>query len=213
MEDVSSTIEAEARQAWMRGDMETTATIVYEAYGREIYSFLLAQFRRTSSADDVFSQFNEDFWRGLPSFAWRCSIRAWCYRIARNAAHRHRRAPQNNPRRNIAVSTFPLSDALVQRARTSTRPHLRTEIKDEFQRLRDKLAPEDRDLLILRVDRNLAWSDVAHAMLSADNPADEETLRKKEQALRQRYSEVKKKLKALAIETGLLEPSSPKESG
>lgn len=195
----------------MSGDMEAAATIIYEAYSRELYSFLLAQFSSTASVEDVFSQFNEDFWRGLPNFGWRCSVRAWCYRLLRNAAHRYRRYPGNQARRRVPVSALPWSEAAVQRARTSTRPHLRTEVKDRFQRLREKLAPEDRDLLILRVDRNLSWHDVAHAMLSPEQPTDDETLRKKEAALRQRYSDVKKRLKVLAVEAGLLQPRQ--ESG
>jgi RNA polymerase sigma-70 factor (ECF subfamily) len=202
--EVDETTEALAKQACERGDFEGAATIVYDAYGREIYSFLLSQFQRSSGADDVFSQFNEDFWRGLPRFGWRCSIRAWCYQLARNASHRHRRSPHNDGRRHLPLGSSSWAAKLLETARTSTRPHLKTEIKDEFQRLRDKLTREDQDLLILRVDRGLSWHDVAHAMLSAEQATDHETLRRKELALRQRYSEVKKRLRLLAIEAGLL---------
>ncbi len=41
-------------------------------------------------------------------------------------------------------------------------------------------------------------------MLSPDQPPEAAVLSKKEAALRQRYAEVKKRLKALAIEAGLL---------
>jgi len=204
VEEKESDVESATREAWQRGEMDQTATIVYEAYGTEIYGFLLAQFRGDpTSADDVFSQFNEDFWCGLPAFRWRCSIRAWCYALARSAASRHRRSPHNQQARRAPASQGPWL-AAIARARTSTLPHLRTEVKDEFQRLREKLAPEDVDLLILRVDRNLPWRDIAHAMLAADEPADDDTVHRKEAALRQRFSEIKRRLKTLAIESGLL---------
>jgi hypothetical protein len=61
--------------------------------------------------------------------------------------------------------------------------------------------------LILRVDRNMPWREVAHAMLSDEQPTDDETVRRKEAALRQQYVELKKRLKALAIELGLLDPN------
>jgi len=203
--DEMSQVEETAREAWSRGDMAATATLVYEEYGTEIYSFLLAQFPgQASSADDVFSQFSEDFWCGLPSFGWRCSLRAWCYKVARSAASRYRRTPDNQRGRRVPVSSAPWVDAFIQRTRTTTQPHLRTDVKDEFHRLREKLAEEDRDLLILRVDRGLAWRDIAYAMLGVDQPADNEAILRKEAALRQRYSEVKKRLKALAIDSGLL---------
>jgi RNA polymerase sigma-70 factor (ECF subfamily) len=207
MTDYAET-EAGAREAWDRGAMEGAATVVYEAYGKEIYSFLLARFHNPSSADDVFSQFTEDFWRGLPQFGWRCSIRVWCYTLARNAASNYSRAPVNRAARRASFNSACL-DAFAARVRASTRPpYMRTDIKDGFQRLREQLSFEDRDLLILRVDRDLPWRDVAYAMLGPEQPTDEDTLRKKEAALRQRYVEVKKRLKNLAIESGLLEDHS-----
>jgi RNA polymerase sigma-70 factor (ECF subfamily) len=204
MEENESPTEVLARQAWARQDFETAATIVYEGYGRELYSFLLAQFPNTASADDVFSQFSEDFWRGLPGFGWRCSIRAWCYQVVRNAANRHRRAPHNDKKRHTPLSQSPWVDAALQSQRTNTRPHQQTEVKNEFQRLRERLAPEEQELLILRVDRNLSWHEVAHAMLGLEQSADEAQVRKKEAALRQRYTELKKRLRELATEAGLL---------
>ena len=121
---------------------------------------------------------------------------------SRSAACRLRRAPLNRRNRRVPLSAVPWLDNLVDQTRTTTQPHLRTDVKDEFQKLRDKLSPEDRDLLILRIDRNLSWRDVAHAMLEAD--VDDEQARNAESALRQRFVEVKKRLKRLAVEAGLL---------
>ena len=77
-------------------------------------------------------------------------------------------------------------------------------MKDQFQRLRERLAEDERDLLILRVDRELSWRDVAHAMLGPDDSPDEERVRRFEVTLRQRFTEVKRKLRELAEEEGLL---------
>ncbi|MET0409739.1 MAG: sigma-70 family RNA polymerase sigma factor [Polyangiaceae bacterium] len=205
MEEQGRSTEGLAEAAWRAGDFEAAATIVLEAYGAELYSFVLAQFRGSQDpADDVFSSFREDFWRGLPKFGWRCSMRAWCYRLARNAAHHFRRAPHNQRARRVPLSQSAFLDELVQRARTTTQPHLRSEVKDEFQRLREQLSQEEQDLLVLRVDRNLPWTDVAHAMLSHGDPSDEELMRRYEASLRQRFAEVKKRLRRLAQDAGLL---------
>jgi len=203
-EPVSET-ERSAEAACRSQDYRAAITIVMESYGTEIYSFLLAQFRGdVGAADDVFSAFTEDLWRGLPKFQWRCSIRAWCYKLARSGVSRFRRSPHNKANRRVPLSEAPFLEELVQPARTSTLPHLRTDVKDRFEELRDKLSPEDRDLLILRVDRNLPWRDIAYAMQSSEQTLEDDQLKKLEAALRQRFAGVKDRLKRLAQDAGLL---------
>jgi RNA polymerase sigma-70 factor, ECF subfamily len=204
-EEPTSESERAAEAACKSQDYRAAIVVVMEAYGTEIYSFLLAQFRGdVGSADDVFSGFTEDLWRGLPKFQWRCSVRAWCYKLARTGVSRFRRAPHNKANRRIPLSEAPFLDELVQPARTSTRPHLRTDVKDQFEELREKLSAEDRDLLILRVDRDLPWRDIAHAMQSSEAALDDEQIKKLEAALRQRFAGIKERLKRLAQEAGLL---------
>jgi RNA polymerase sigma-70 factor (ECF subfamily) len=198
-----SAIEVAARMRWQGGDYQSCATVVFDGYGAELYSFLVARFHgNTSHADEAFSEFSEDFWRALPKFGWRCSIRAWCYKLTRSAAYRLQRSPLNQRGRRLSLSSVPWLDGVADQARTTTLPHFRTEVKDEFQKLRDKLSPEDQDLLILRVDRDLSWRDVAHALQDTD--VEEELDRGTEAVLRQRFVEVKKRLKRLANEAGLL---------
>jgi RNA polymerase sigma-70 factor, ECF subfamily len=198
-------LESSAREACDAGDHRRAATLVLEGYGNEIHAFLLARLRGDEgTVDEIFSDFAEDFWRGLPAFEWRCSVRGWCYRLARNAAHRFRRSPQNRGDRRVPLSENPFVEQLVHGVRTRTQPYLRSEVKDAFQKLREQLSPEDQDLLILRVNRKLAWRDVAHALLAEDEAADEVRVRRLEVALRQRLTEVKQRLRELAIEAGLL---------
>src|SRR5688572_4069247 len=121
VDDPHRSTEELAEDAWRRQDFKATATIVLDAYGAELYSFVLAQFHRSwDEADDVFSTFREDLWRGLPGFQWRCSIRAWSYRLARNAVSRYRRAPQNRRARHVSLEDASFLDDAVDRARTST---------------------------------------------------------------------------------------------
>ena len=80
--------EQDPRRAWDDGDLRAVATLALERYGPEILGVLAVQLRSTSDAADVFSLFAEDLWRGLPGFQWRCSLRAWAHRVARNAAVR-----------------------------------------------------------------------------------------------------------------------------
>ncbi len=204
---MADAVEAEhgVLDACKRGDYETAASLALEAFGPEIYGFLVAQFGgQTGPADDVFSDFSEDLWNSLATFEWRCSVRAWSYRLARSASSRYRRAAHNRADRRVSITSSQIVRTMVDRARTSTRPYLRSDVKTEFQRLREKLGPEDQDLLVLRVDRGLSWREVAVAMQGSSEPIDDDSLRRVETALRQRFVEVKKRLKRLAEEAGLL---------
>jgi RNA polymerase sigma-70 factor, ECF subfamily len=206
METGSDSTEGTANQLWHAGDHDGVARLVLSRYGGELFGFLLAQFSgRPADADEVFADFTEDFWRGLPGFQWRCSIRAWCYKLARSAASRYRSSPPNQTRRRVALDAGAGQlGALVDEVRTRTQLHLRTEVKDKVRELREQLSQADQDLLTLRIDRQLSWRDVVHAMSAGVEPLDEDEQRRQELALRQRFVEMKKRLRSLAISAGLL---------
>jgi RNA polymerase sigma-70 factor, ECF subfamily len=197
-------VDEPGRGAWDRSDYGGATTEVFAAYGAELYGFLLAQFRGESShADEVFAAFSEDFWKGLPAFQWRSSIRAWCYKVARSAASRYRRSPHNRPKRQIPLSAQEQLMELAAISRATTLMHHRSEVKDKVRELREQLGQDDQDLLILRVDRGLSWREVAQAM-AEDDAAEEDALRKLEVAVRKRFEAVTKRLKVLAENAGLL---------
>jgi RNA polymerase sigma-70 factor (ECF subfamily) len=180
--------------------MGQAATAAVEGYGPEILGFLVAILKDEPAASDVFSQFCEDLWNGLPNFRWQSTFRTWAYTLARHAAQRYLRAPHR--RRNMPLSQQALAE-VEQKVRTSTLSYLRTEVKEGVARLRESLDREDQALLILRVDRGLAWNDIAEIML--DEAPSREGIARKAAALRKRFERVKDHLKELAREQGLLE--------
>ena len=80
--------EADLRRLWNAGDFEAVTTLALERYGPEILGALAAYMRSGSDAKEAFSLFAEDLWRGVSEFRWQCTLRAWAYRIAYNAAAR-----------------------------------------------------------------------------------------------------------------------------
>src|SRR3954467_7132745 len=96
--------EAEIRSAWETRDFAGAATLALEVYGAEIYSFIRARLRSTSEADEAFSMFAEDLWKGLAGFGFRSTVRGWLYALARNAANRHAASPQRRASRNVPLS-------------------------------------------------------------------------------------------------------------
>jgi RNA polymerase sigma-70 factor (ECF subfamily) len=200
---MSEDIETAVRAHCDRHDFDAATTAALRGYGQEIFSFLMARMRAEDSAADVFSATCENLWSTMAAFEWRCSMRTWIYKLARSAAAKYERTPANRRERRMGLSQV---SELVDQARSRTMAHLRTEVKDEFQRLREELDPEDQTLLILRVDRSLDWNEIARIVEDDDNnTADDEQLKRAAARLRQRFQTLKKRLRELAGERGLLD--------
>jgi RNA polymerase sigma-70 factor (ECF subfamily) len=197
---------AEAEQAirslHASGDLDGATTLAVETYGPELYGFLHALARDDDLAAEAFSTFAEDLWKGLPRFRWESSLRTWAYALARNALHRVRRDPARRAGRNVPLSQTGAMSGLVQAMRTATSPYLRTDVKDQFEVLREQLDPEDHALLILRIDRQMSWRDIARAMPS-DTDA-ETDVERRAATLRKRFERAKALLRELAERSGLI---------
>ena len=206
IDDVAERARAEAeirgRVTAGRGDDATTAT--RELSGAEVYGFHHALARDEDLASEVFSRWSEDVWKGLGTFRWDASLRTWVYALARNALHRLRRDPRRRPDRNLALSETSAVLRLVDRVRTQTVPFLRTEVKDELRALRDALDPDDHALLVLRLDRRMAWKDIARALAEETDDSSAVEIERRAGALRKRFERAKDQLRTLATERGLL---------
>ena len=171
----------------------TTATL--QRYGVELLGFLRALARHDDLATEAFAELGEDIWKGLPQFRWEASLRSWLYTLARNALAQLRRDPRRRIDHNLPLSIAPEMAAVV---RTVTLGIQRTEVKDEFRVLREQLDPEEHEILLLRLDRGLAWKDIARILGGAGS------VDARAATLRKRFERAKERLRKLAIEHGLI---------
>jgi RNA polymerase sigma-70 factor, ECF subfamily len=198
-------IEATVRDVFDQGDYDRAATLVIESFGPEILGFLAARMRSESDAYEVFSEFCEDLWRGLPGFEWRCSVRAWAYTLALRASSRFARAPHRRPGHNVPLSQATAVQRLAARTRSRTFPNMPPEAPDRLRALRERLPEEDQALLILRVDKGLSWRELALVLSPADSHhvASNEDLDREAARLRKRFQLIKQKLRDWAAAEGL----------
>jgi len=197
--------ELAVRAAFDQGAHDLAATQAIELYGHEIFSFIGSQLREAHAASDAFSDFSELFWRTLPRFEWRCSLRTWMYLLARRALSRERRDARKRNRHETELSRASALPEAVVRARTQTAAHLRTAVKDQFQSLRAELSEEDQIVLVLRVDRGLSWNELAEVMLGAEEAPTAAQLTTEAARLRKRFQLAKEHLRKRAEEAGLVE--------
>jgi RNA polymerase sigma-70 factor, ECF subfamily len=184
-------VEALVLEHFDRGDLDAAATAAIEGYGPGIYGYLCSLLDE-DDARDAFSLFAEDLWRGLDGFRRESSVRAWAYRLAWHAAARFSRETWRKRRERLPSSAASRLAASVASASALGGR------RDRLAQLRAQLTPEERTLLVLRVDRELEWEEVAE-VLRADG-VDVSTA-----ALRKRFERLKERLAELARAQGLLD--------
>lgn len=196
-----SVVDAEARirAEHEAGNLTEAASLALGTYGPELLGYLVAVLRDRQRAGDVFSDLSEMMWSALPRFEWRSSMRTWLYVLARRAIARHLRTGKRQPGGKPISQVTEIAD----RVRTQTLPHLRTEVKDRFAEIRAELATEDQMLLVLRIDRELSWKDIARVF--ADDDVDDATLARESARLRKRFQLLKDDLRQRAVAAGLIE--------
>lgn len=202
-------IERRIADALSASDWRAATTLILEEYGGEVLGFL-ASMHRDGDAEEVFSLFAEAIWRGAPSFEQRSSARTWAYAVARRVSLMHRRSTRRRAQRFTPFGDDPALADVEERVRTETLTFMRTETRSRLAALRDALPVEDQMLLMLRVDRRLAWDELAHALADTESPLDEADTKRAAARLRKRFQIVKDRLRDAAREAGLLkdEPDS-----
>jgi RNA polymerase sigma-70 factor, ECF subfamily len=175
-----------------RAEVDEAATAALQALGPAVLGYLAALLGEDDGRE-VFSLVAEDVWRGLPGFRFECSLRAWIFRLAWRAASRFQRDPWR--RRAEPLPSGLASRRAASIAAASDLPGGR---RDALRALRRLLTPEEQTLLVLRVDRELEWPEVAEVLSGAGPPVDPAALRK-------RFERLKDRLATLARAEGLLE--------
>jgi RNA polymerase sigma-70 factor (ECF subfamily) len=188
-------VEAEIAHLLETRDLPAAAAAIVRRYGPAILGYLAALARDADRADDVFSQFCEDLWCGLPAFRRDASVRTWVYKLAWHAWLRNEREAYRRRGRSLATEEI---SRLAAEVRSTTALYLRSGAKDAVARLREQLTPAEQSLLVLRIDRGLSWSEVASVMSTPEEQLDPQTVAK-------RFQRVKARLRQLAEAAGLLE--------
>lgn len=188
LDDQEVELDARVAACLDGGDEAGAATQVIRALGGKILGYLAAVMRDQAAAHEVFSVFCEDLWRGMSGFR-RGSVRGWAYRIAWHAAARHLRDPARKRTRPLVTAE---AEQLAAEVRSTTALHLRPSAADALAELRAALDPEDQTLLILRIDRDLSWAEVAAVF---GEP---------EATLRKRFERLKERLRKEASARGLI---------
>lgn len=188
-------LEAQLRSLCDAHDWSGATTSAIRGYGPEILGYLVAVVGSETDAGDAFALWSENVWKGVRGFRWASTFRTWAYTVARHALSR---LSQPRQRRTVPLDDSPQLLEIAEQVRSSTLVHLRTEAKDKLAQVREQLDPDDRTLLVLRIDRRLAWTEIARVMAGEEMP--EAELKAFSAALRKRFERAKDRLRKLIAE-------------
>lgn len=188
------TLEARVQALVAGGRDRDAAALAIQELGPQVLAYLASLLRNDGDAREVFAQFAEDLWKGLPGFRGDASLRGWAYRIAWHASARYARDPYRQRGRRLETRE---ASALAAEILSTLGDELWR--ADRMSALRSRLSPEEQTLLILRVDRDLPWREVALVLAEDGRPTPTEA------ALRKRFERLKEKLGRAARDEGLMD--------
>jgi RNA polymerase sigma-70 factor, ECF subfamily len=177
-------IAERVRAALARGEQREAATEAIRGYAAQVGGLLRALLKDDDDAADAFSLFAENVWTSIASFRGESTFRGWAYGIAWHAASRIARDPYRRRRRTLPSAEV---SALVASVTSSSRgaPGGR---HDRFDTLRDALEPEEKLLLVLRIERELSWEEVAHVLTAGGEDVSEAAARKRFERLKEKLA-------------------------
>jgi DNA-directed RNA polymerase specialized sigma24 family protein len=171
------------RDSLSRGDLRQAVGMTIDRYGPELFGFLVGVLGQLEASETAYAHATLQIASELAEFRWRCSLRAWTYWIARRelADRRRRGGTRQSP---SVKSPDPVTTE-------SNRPV-------GVSLLRRSLREEDRELLILCVDRRLDWRELAITALGEDAPLD--LLDRESHRLRSRVDEVLRDIRRRSLQ-------------
>lgn len=143
-----------------------------DAHAAPVFRFITLHVGDSDAAEDVLQETFLAAWRGASSFRGPGSARSWLLSIARRAALRQGRKRAGEPRNSASLDAVPL-DVLAREAGWGNDPsgeERRLEVKELVEAGFAHLAPEDREILLLRDLEGFSGEETA-ALLGLSLPA------------------------------------------
>jgi RNA polymerase sigma-70 factor (ECF subfamily) len=137
----------------VNGDLEEFGKL-YDLYAKKIYQFIYFKVHHKETAEDLVSTTFMKALEGIQKFDQRkASFKTWLYSIARNSVIDHYRADR---------PTADIEDALGIRSSEDIERDTDMQMKIEsVEKYMERLKPEQRELVLLRVWEGLSFKEIA----------------------------------------------------
>lgn len=174
-------IEDSVSQHLQSGQIAEAVELIITTLGPELRGYLRGTLGDGDEGDDVFQEVVIAVWERLQEFRFHSSLRTWCYAIAH---HRVKKRFARYSRRNRVRLDTDQQARLPARSLTSLLEHQQR--AESMAAAAAALAPNEREILILRAERQLSFGEIAK-VLGLTNEAH----------ARKRFQRAKERLKEL----------------
>lgn len=159
--NVPATSDAELLRRAQRGDDAAFEDLVGR-YGKELYGLAYFLTGQASDAEDVVQEALLGAYEGLAGFESRSSVRTWLTRIVVNQAARHRRSQRvRDAAQPVVLSAA--SKALLEGTAEPSGARA-SEIRMDVLAVIEKLAPEYRDVVVLRELDGMSYREIVEVL-------------------------------------------------
>lgn len=181
-------IETEIGRLMERRDWNSAVDAAISAYGPEILGYLRSVLRSSALAEEALQAFGLALAKGMPDFKRTCEFRLWAYVVAKNEALRVLKKERKYTALDSAARDQIPAPSVYQ-PETWERT-VKTRIMDC---IRARLSADDLEVIVLHVDRGMAWDDIACILSTANAPV-------KANTLAQRFRRAKEHARRIAAE-------------
>jgi RNA polymerase sigma-70 factor, ECF subfamily len=164
-----NSVEQQLSVLLLEQDWNAAIALAQQSFGAEIYGYLRAVLQDEALAEDALQAFRLALVRGIRTFQRRCEFRVWAYIVAKHEALRVRKS-------RSTVRSLDSTDLARLRAASSTRDWDKSVNVRKMDCVRSRLTESERELLVLRVDRNMSWAAIASILSTPERPVKANTL-------------------------------------
>jgi RNA polymerase sigma factor (sigma-70 family) len=164
-------VERQISALLQQEDWNGAILVAEQSFGAEIHGYLRAVLRDAALAEEALQAFRLALVKGVRTFKQSCEFRIWAYVIAKHETLRVlRRRGRTRPLDSGRCDQIP--------ARSSTRDWDKSINLRKMDCVRAQLSEDERELLVLRVDRRMSWEEVACIVSTPERPVKANTLAK-----------------------------------
>lgn len=157
--------------------------VIITQLGPELHGYFRGVLGSDSEGDDLYQDLLLALWRGLPHYQMTCSVRTWVYAIAHHLIFRRRR---RYSRKHVCRLDTKEGLAIAVQPSDTTREEAGQ--RERLRELQESLSLTERELLILRTERGLSFSEMSVILQTA------------EPTVRKRFQRLVKRLQGLVTE-------------
>jgi len=171
-----TTLDTHIRELLERGELAGAVSALLDAHGADVFGFVLGVLDNARRARVAYAGVAKHVSTELEHFQWKCSPKVWLYSLAHRELAGRRTHVEPDETKRVAAGEIRRLLGVIEAVRSG-------------------LTEEERELLILRLDRQLDWHTLA--IIQLGETATETAIAQEARGLRERIEGLLERLESV----------------